>query len=127
MFLFFNQLAGPPSLETGTVAHETASNATFSLRCREVVVALFGSGHACPSPIHVAPDEIVHFHRWADGTELPHGAMDKVDEALTSLSAVLRFHDRLDWIETRQLISDAIARLQMFVLGQEPAQVDLDE
>ena len=34
-FLFFNQLAGPPSLKTGTVAHEKASNATFSLRCRD--------------------------------------------------------------------------------------------
>ena|SRR5882724_721702 len=31
-FLFFNRLAGTPSLKTGTVAHETASNATFSLR-----------------------------------------------------------------------------------------------
>ena len=31
-------IAGPPSLETGTVAHEKASNATFSLRCPSIVV-----------------------------------------------------------------------------------------
>jgi hypothetical protein len=53
--------------------------------------------------------------------------MDNIDEALTSLVAVLRFQDRLDWIESRQLISDAIARLQMFVQGQQPPQVNLDE
>lgn len=77
------------------------------------------------SPRAAAAHEIAHYHRWADATELPQGAMDNIDEALTSLSAVLRFQDRLDWIESRQLISDAIARLQMFVQGQQPAQVDI--
>ena len=33
-FLIFNHLAGPPSLEIGTVKPEKALNATFSLRCR---------------------------------------------------------------------------------------------
>lgn len=78
-------------------------------------------------PQAAAAHEIAHYHRWADGTELPHGAMDNIDEALTSLVAVLRFQDKLGWIESRQLISDAIARLQMFVQGQQPGQVDLPD
>src|SRR5712664_1438149 len=50
------------------------------------------------SPRAAAAHEIAHYHRWADGTELPHGPLDNIDEALTSLAAVLRFQDRLDWI-----------------------------
>jgi hypothetical protein len=79
------------------------------------------------SPRAAAAHELAHYHRWADGTELPHGQLDNIDEALTSLVAVLRFQDRLEWIESRQLISDAIARLQMFVQGQQPDDVNLDE
>ena len=73
-----------------------------------------------------AAHEVAHYHRWADGTELPHGQLDNIDEALTSLEAVLRFQE-LQWIEARQLISDAILRLNMFVQGQQPAQVEIDD
>lgn len=78
------------------------------------------------SPKAAAAHEIAHYHRWADGTEIAQGNMDNIDEALTSLFAVLRFQDKLESLESRQLISDAIARLQMHVLGQLPEQVDLE-
>ena len=72
-----------------------------------------------------AAHEIAHYHRWSDGTELQQGQMDNIDEALTSLTAVLRFQDRLDSIEVRQLISDAIQRLQMHLQGLQPVHVNL--
>jgi hypothetical protein len=43
------------------------------------------------------------------------------------LVAVLRFQDKLESIELRQLISDAIGRLQMFLQRRQPDQVDLDQ
>jgi len=76
------------------------------------------------SPRAAAAHECAHYHRWIDATALPQGAMDNIDEALTSLVAALRFQEKLEAVEVRSLISDAIARLAMFVLGQQPAQID---
>src|SRR5690606_26724193 len=58
--------------------------------------------------------EIVHFHRWRGRTELPHGVLTEIDEALTSLEAILRFPRDLNPHDVRQLVADAILRLQQF-------------
>ena len=49
--------------------------------------------------------------------ELAHNEpeLEEIDEALTSLSAILRFHNDLSTHEIRQLVSDATQRLQMHV------------
>jgi hypothetical protein len=56
-----------------------------------------------------AAHEITHWQRWLDKTELV-----QIDEALTSLEAALRFHAKLSEHDVRQLIADAIQRLQIF-------------
>jgi len=71
------------------------------------------------SVLAAAAHEICHYHRWANGNELPHGPLDHIDEALTSLEAVLRFQEKLSSFEARQLISDAINRLLLFVQAQD--------
>ena len=57
--------------------------------------------------------EISHYHRWRDRTELPELEVEHLDEALTSLEAAIRFN-QLNPHEVRQLILDAIQRIQMF-------------
>jgi hypothetical protein len=61
-----------------------------------------------------AAHEVVHFHRWQAKTELPHGFLTDIDEALTSLEAVLRFPRQLRDHEVRPRVADAIHRLQKF-------------
>lgn len=56
--------------------------------------------------------EISHFHRWRDNTELPHAEYRDLDEALTSLDALLRFARSLSSFEIEQLARDAVLRLQ---------------
>jgi hypothetical protein len=79
------------------------------------------------SPQAAAAHEIAHYHRWLDGTELPQGQLDHIDEAMTSLTAVLRFTDRLEPIEVRQLISDALQRLQLHAQGVAVEQVPMPQ
>tara|TARA_R110002124_G_scaffold117575_2_gene274643 strand:+ start:2589 stop:3056 length:468 start_codon:yes stop_codon:yes gene_type:complete len=59
--------------------------------------------------------ELAHKFRHSDLTEINEPELTHLDEALTSLSAILRFHDDLDPHEIRQLISDAVHRLQSYV------------
>lgn len=47
--------------------------------------------------------------------ELPFGELDYLDEALTSLQALLRYESRLSEHDRRQLVSDAIQRIQLFI------------
>jgi hypothetical protein len=61
-----------------------------------------------------AAHEITHYRRWQDKTELVDQDLQEIDEALTSLEAILRFPKNLTDHETRQLVCDAIQRLQMF-------------
>jgi hypothetical protein len=61
-----------------------------------------------------AAHEITHWQRWLDKTELVHEELFEIDEALTSLEAALRFHAKLSEHDVRQLIADAIQRLQIF-------------
>ncbi|HYJ84224.1 MAG TPA: hypothetical protein VEW26_15435, partial [Allosphingosinicella sp.] len=68
-----------------------------------------------------AAHECSHFHRWRDTTELNHLTLRHIDEALTSLDAAQRYQSKLNETEIRQLIADAMQRLQLFVQEQEPA------
>lgn len=56
--------------------------------------------------------ELSHYHRWRDTTELPIGRYRDLDEALTSLDALLRYRMELSAFEVEQLARDAILRLQ---------------
>lgn len=59
--------------------------------------------------------EATHYFRWRDKTEITDPMLEAIDEALTSLEAVLRFPRELNAHDTRQLVADAIQRLQLFV------------
>jgi hypothetical protein len=59
--------------------------------------------------------ECSHVHRWRDQTEINDNDFGEVDEALTSLEAISRYHDGLSPVERRQLVSDAIQRLKLYV------------
>jgi hypothetical protein len=65
-----------------------------------------------------AAHELCHFYRWRDQTEIVADQLEEIDEALTSLEAVLRFPRELSPHEVRQLVSDAIQRLQIFCQKQ---------
>jgi hypothetical protein len=67
-----------------------------------------------------AAHELSHYHRWNDGSELTDENLRQIDEALTSLDAVLRFQNKLSEFEVRQLVADAIQRLQLYVQGLGP-------
>jgi hypothetical protein len=72
-----------------------------------------------------AAHELAHYYRWVNKSELPHGSLSHIDEAMTSLEAALRFSERLSSNDIQGLISDALHRLRMYVaeLPQpEPAQ-----
>lgn len=56
--------------------------------------------------------ELSHYHRWKDNTELPLGHYRDLDEAFTSLDAMLRFARTLSPFEMEQLARDAVQRLQ---------------
>jgi hypothetical protein len=59
--------------------------------------------------------EISHFCRWRDKTEIDDPTLFEIDEALTSLEAILRFPKQLNDHDARQLVADAIQRLQIYV------------
>ncbi len=59
-----------------------------------------------------AAHELSHYHRWRDNTELPSGELTDLDEAQTSLDALLRFGKLLTPFELDQLARDAFLRLQ---------------
>jgi len=61
-----------------------------------------------------AAHELSHFHRWKDKTEIDGDHLMEIDEALTSLDAIQRYHRHLNENEIRQLVADAMQRLQIF-------------
>lgn len=67
-----------------------------------------------------AAHELMHFHRWKDKVELPIGKLTHIDEALTSLQAIMRYDRHLSEHDIRQLVLDAIQRLMLFVRDGEP-------
>jgi hypothetical protein len=64
-----------------------------------------------------AAHELSHYHRWKDKMALADDGLEHLDEALTSLQAISRYDRNLSEAEVRQLIADAIQRLQLFVQG----------
>lgn len=67
-----------------------------------------------------AAHELAHYYRWSNKSELPHGHLTHLDEAMTSLEAALRFAPQLSANDIQGLISDALHRLNLFV-GALPA------
>ena len=67
-----------------------------------------------------AAHELAHFYRWQGGTELPHGHLSHLDEAMTSLEAALRYYFDLDRTDIQGLISDALQRLRHHVDEMSP-------
>jgi hypothetical protein len=59
--------------------------------------------------------EVAHYFRWRDKTEIPDDRLEHIDEALTSLEAILRYYGHLSDNERQQLVRDSIQRLQTFV------------
>jgi hypothetical protein len=62
-----------------------------------------------------AAHELTHYHRWKDKTALTSDDLEHLDEALTSLLAIFRYDRHLSDTDIRQLVADAVQRLQLFV------------
>ncbi len=72
-----------------------------------------------------AAHELTHFHRWINTRALDYTVMPLLDEALTSLEAVLRYERHLSEQDIRELVSDALQRLHLFateLAGQRAAE-----
>lgn len=75
-----------------------------------------------------AAHELTHYYRWQDKSELPHGTMTHIDEAMTSLEAALRYSHSLDKTDVQGLISDALQRIRLFLAeSQPPLEVETQE
>lgn len=70
-----------------------------------------------------AAHELTHYHRWKDKAALSLDTLEHVDEALTSLQAIMRYFGSLSDSDVRQLVSDAIQRLQLFVNESDTAKL----
>lgn len=68
-----------------------------------------------------AAHELSHFYRWQSKSELPHGILTHIDEAMTSLEAALRYSRDLDSTDTQGLISDSLQRLRLYLAELEKA------
>jgi len=75
----------------------------------------FANPNASLSIDGAAAHELAHFYRWMNKSELPHGELTHIDEAMTSLEAALRFSGKLNDGDIQGLISDALHRLRMHV------------
>jgi hypothetical protein len=62
-----------------------------------------------------AAHELTHYHRWRDKTSISEEELEHIDEALTSLEAVLRYDHQLNRTDVRVLVSDAMQRLRLYV------------
>jgi hypothetical protein len=66
-----------------------------------------------------AAHELAHYYRWRDKTELPTtDQMMPLDEALTSMEAILRYERHLKPHDIRMLVSDAVQRINMYINQQ---------
>ena len=59
--------------------------------------------------------ELTHYYRWRDKIAIFEERLDYIDEALTSLQAILRYDHQLDRTDVRVLVSDAMQRLHLYV------------
>lgn len=71
-----------------------------------------------------AAHELAHFYRWQGKTELPHGQLTHIDEAMTSLEGALRYSHKLNTTDLQGLISDALQRLRLYVQEQPQQAVE---
>jgi hypothetical protein len=106
--------------------HDSKGHTRFAVEFddgQEVGIVYYGAD-VYPGPAVVDPNaalsmqaaaahEISHYHRWLDNTELPLGVHAHLDEACTSLDAVLRFSENLSPHEINQLVRDALQRLSL--------------
>lgn len=85
-----------------------------------------GPNHANPNATlslnGAAAHELAHYYRWVDKSELPHGHLTHIDEAMTSLEAALRFSAKLNHTDIQGLISDSLHRLRLYVATLPPAE-----
>jgi hypothetical protein len=66
-----------------------------------------------------AAHECTHYHRWQEQQALAAPDDEHLDEALTSLEAIQRYHGTLSETDVRQLVADAIARIHLFIEDRE--------
>lgn len=82
-----------------------------------------GQNHANPNASlsldGAAAHELAHYYRWVNKSELPHGHLTHIDEAMTSLEAALRFSGKLSEGDIQGLISDSLHRLRVYVAELE--------
>jgi hypothetical protein len=71
--------------------------------------------NACLSMKCAVAHELTHKSRHDDLLEINEAELEDIDEACTSLGAILRFQGHLSEQDVRELISDAIQRLMMYV------------
>lgn len=90
-----------------------------------------GPNHANPNATlslgGAAAHELAHYYRWINKSELPHGHLTHIDEAMTSLEAALRFSAKLSESDIQGLISDSLHRLRLYVTTLPPAEEALNE
>lgn len=73
-----------------------------------------------------AAHELTHYHRWKDMAALSDVGLHHLDEALTSLQAICRYDRELNSTDKRQLVADAMQRLQLFVVEQKKLMTAAD-
>ena len=71
--------------------------------------------NACLSMRCAVAHELTHKSRHDNLTEINEPELEDIDEALTSLGAILRFQTDLSGQEIRELIGDANQRLMLYV------------
>ena len=67
-----------------------------------------------------AAHELAHYHRWHNKNELTDPALKHLDEALTSLEAMLRYEKELKPTDIRGLVADALQRIRLHIDGLNP-------
>jgi len=80
--------------------------------------------NSCLNMRAAVAQELAHKARHDDATELNDPALEHIDEALTSLSAILRYQRKLEDYEILQLVSDAVQRLQLHVVQLQQNTTD---
>jgi hypothetical protein len=83
--------------------------------------------NACLSMRGAVVHELTHKARHDDATEINDPALEHIDEALTSLSAILKFQRKLEDFEIVGLVSDAVQRLQLHVAQVQQGANAADE
>jgi hypothetical protein len=115
------------------VRHEQGARTRFRVEMHdteEIAEIVFGSDiypgagvidpNSSLSMEGAAAHELTHWRRWMDKTELIEEEFLEIDEALTSLEAAMRYGDKLTPHDIRQLIADAIQRLQLYCQKNRP-------